>query len=293
MKYTTMIYRVKEWGVASFATPKEFIDNISYHRDSIEEKIKENPTFCCVDSIEDLDTRMKYDTELMDIYKKVRGNVVFSKTKMTVKEKQYRDSGTCFDYPRYLDGRQCIYRKVPREIMGSSRSKTISIVVNIGENFGATKQDMMYKTEAVIEMCKTLQAAGRNVELHVIDLIYFPFRNTRCNLCHHIIIKRGDEPLIVPKVVSILSPYFMRCYMVAGVRTLDYRYEPKYWPRLQNKKFTNSMGMAIKIEQLGTDFCKKLFAFCGIAEDTVVIDKGLLDEWSLRNFRKKNNITIF
>lgn len=281
-----------DWFVLSFPSLEEYIDQLDEKGiTNIKDELTYNANFLCVKDYETLEQNMRYDKELMDIYLKSNGYISFANQKAVAFERQFRESGTHFDYARYLDGRTCVYKRKPVYVSGSGKSKIVSVIVNLSENYLATKKQMMYKTMAVIEIVKALQSQGMNVELHVL-LPSYKFFKTGKSFLVHICLKRGDAPLIVPEVVAACSPYFMRCYFVSAFRN---RFHLKTKTEIEGKVLRSNNGSAIRFDDgtITPSLRDKIFSFCGIERDAIVIEtKSITTSYELKTFRKEHGIQI-
>lgn len=279
------------WFVVSFKSVKEYIDELDESGiENIKYNVHVDPRFSCVKNYDTLLEKMRYDKDLMRTYLKTEGHISFVKEKALVNERKYRDSGTYFEYARYLDGRTCVYKRKPVDMAGSGRGGIVSVVLNVAENCKETKARMMYKTLATIEMVKLLQAQGKNVELHIVAPFVNYFRGGE-NILFHILIKRGDAPLIVPEVVSTCAPYFMRNYIVMAQ---GYNFHLKTRTEFEGTIVRCNHGSAVRFGKYMDDNTKEnIFSFCRIEKTSIIIDsQTCVSEIELNAFRKEHGIQI-
>lgn len=252
--------------------------------------IKRKPVFACVKDLAELLAKINYDEELVSTYNKIRADIYLPSKKSVATVKQYRDSGNHFSYTRYLDGRPCVWKGKKVEIEGSKSSRTIPIIVNIAEPWFATKEEMTFKAIAAAEMVKAIQSQGKNVELFVTAWTHLPTKG-RYDTVHIIKIKGGADPLVIPRLLASVSPYFFRAYMIlAQSRYLRYK---DYTPS-RNNIMRKGCGSVKNINTDRKEFFRLIGAL-GISgvDNAIIIDSGeVTDQNSLENFRKKHGITL-
>ena len=281
-----------------FASPEEFLGAIGKKYlnklGMLIDMGKWRKDFICVDSYAELQEKMKFDKELMDVYFKSEGYITSPKTKSYQYERQYRDSGARFDYGRYLEGRPCVYKMKPYPVSGSHNAKVVHVVVMASEWCHRTKEELMYKTMAVIEVVKALQSNGKNVEIDLVNLSQNTLRSGE-DLCIKINLKKGNQPLVVPKIVSVLSPYFYRCYCISALRVRNHpTFNGLDTKGFGKKVYTSGMGYARPLDCYSNKEKKDLFRTLGIdLASSVVIDTDeILSLKALLAFREKHGILV-
>lgn len=243
--------------------------------------------------------KMVEDKDEISEYKKMRTNITsFAKSKVGY-EKQYRDSGTEFNYSRFIDGRTCVYKKKPVYTNGTISSKLVRIFVYNGGSCGVKSSSLRYQTIATLELIKALQSQGKDVELYSCSIFDDCFCSHNKELLEVVCLKKGNEPLVLPRVVAGASPYFFRCFMVrARSNTVCNSEISKLLGEDEGSaKFDYGMGCVgslLKGDKPRKDILACFSKLSLNTEGAIFIDhQEVRDEYDLKEFRKKHNITIF
>lgn len=285
------VYEDKDNIAIFFNSVKEYIDQL-FDKDLeiLAAEIKRRPSFACVKSYADLLEKMNYDEEFVKTYNDIKAEVYLPSKKSVAVVKQWRDSGNHFNFQRYLDGRPCVWKAKRIEYDGGKQSKTVPIIINLGEPWFREKRQMTFKALAAAEMVKAVQSQGRNAEVYVADFSGRPTKG-RYDTLVVIKIKGGSDPLIVPHLLSAISPYFLRCYLIlAQNKFLRY----KGFTPTRNNIFTKGHGYAKSIVDNRKQFDTLIrgLRIDGV-ENAIIIDTGeVKGPESLKEFRAKYGITI-
>lgn len=265
-----------------------------FHDKDIEilaEEIDFNPMFYCVKSYAELLTKMNYDEAFVKTYNKIKADIYLPSKKSVATFKQYRDSGNHFNFQRYLDGRPCVWKSKKIEDNGGKTSRTVPVLFNLGEHKDVTQRQMSFKALACAEMVKAIQTQGKNAEVYAVKYTGEPTRE-RFELTIVTKIKGGAEPLVIPRLLAALSPYFFRCYYIGAQK--DYIRYKDFTPQQHTNRFRSGHGWS---KEINDDFprYRKLLAKLGLTglENAIVIDTlEVYDKYSLDEFRAKHGITL-
>ena len=275
-----------------FTSTQEYIDQL-YDQDleNMAAQIKESPHYSCVKDCAELLKLMNYDEEFVKLYGKIKADVYLPSKKSVATVKQWRDGGTHFSYSRYLEGRPCVWKGKQVESAGNKASRTVPIMVSLSEPHYVKKDELAFKAIACAEMVKAIQAQGKNVELYAVKWAQDPTTRGGYDTLHIIKVKGGADPLVVPRLLSAVSPYFFRCYM-CNAQSEKFRYKG-FTPKRANI-MRGSLGKVKEIAANRKEFFRLLHALGIIgADDAIIIDSGEVDsDYSLGKFRKKHGITI-
>ena len=274
-----------------FNSVKEYIDQL-FDKDleTLASEIKRRPSFTCVESYADLLSKMNYDEEFVNTYNGIKADVYLPSKKSVAVVKKWRDSGNHFSYTRYMDGRPCVWKAKRIEYEGGKQSRTVPIIINLGEPWYREKKQMAFKALAAAEMVKAIQSQGRNAEVYVADFSGRPTKG-RYDLLLFIKVKGGAEPLVIPRLLSSISPYFFRCFLMYAQR--DFLRYKSFTPT-RNNIFTKGHGYAKSIVDNRKQF-DSLIRGLGIAgvDNAIIIDTGeVRGPETLKEFRAKHGITI-
>lgn len=285
------VYEDKNYIALYFNSIKEYIDQLfDQDLEILSSEIKRRPDFACVSSYPELITKMNYDEEFISSYDKIKADVYLPSKKSVAVVKQWRDSGNHFNFQRYLDGRPCVWKGKRVEYEGGKQSRTVPVFINLSEPWYRTKEQLTYKALATAEMVKAIQSQGRNVELYLADLSARPTFG-RYDTLTVIKVKGGADPLVIPRLLSAISPYFYRCYLLlAQKKFLRYK---GFTPDRSNI-MRKGHGHVRSIAQNKEAFARLIRAL-GIEgmDNAIIIDCGeIIDKHDLEDFRRKHGITL-
>lgn len=259
--------------------------------ETLADEIKWNQRFYCVKSYAELLTKMNYDEAFVKTYNQIKADIYLPSKKSVATVKQYRDSGNHFNFHRFLDGRPCVWKARKIEDCGGKTSRTVPILFNLGELKDVTQKQMSFKALACAEMVKAIQSQGKNAEVYAVKYTGDPTRE-KFELTIVTKIKGGAEPLVIPRLLAALSPYFYRCYYIGAQK--DYIRYKDFTPQRHTNRFRRGHGWS---KEITYDFprYRKLLSKLGLAglENAIVIDTHeVYDKATLEAFRAKHGITL-
>lgn len=124
------------------------------------------------------------------------------------------NDGDELDYDRFLEGLPCLKKRVKK--LGNKNGKFIRLHIGIGENWMVTAEDMLYKSYTAIKLADYLEQQGYRVEIstfaEVADLGRFKGEQLEY-LITEVIIKKAEDPLILPQILTCISPWMFRYHV--------------------------------------------------------------------------------
>lgn len=124
------------------------------------------------------------------------------------------NDGDELDYDRFLEGLPCLKKRVKK--LGNKNGKFIRLHIGIGENWTVTAEDMLYKSYTAIKLADYLEQQGYRVEIsafaEVADLGRFKGEQLEY-IITEIIIKKAEDPLILPQILTCISPWMFRYHI--------------------------------------------------------------------------------
>lgn len=285
------VYEDKNYIAIYFNSIKEYVEQLfDQDLEILSSEIKRRPDFACVKSYAELLTKMNYDEKFVQTYGKIKADIYMASKKSVATVKQWRDGGSYFSYSRYLEGRPCVWKGKRVEYEGGKQSRTVPVFINLSEPWYSTKEELTYKALATAEMVKAIQSQGRNVELYLADLSARPTFG-RYDTLTVIKVKGGADPLVIPRLLSAISPYFYRCYLLlAQKKFLRYK---GFTPNRSNI-MKKGHGHVRSIAQNKEAFARLIRAL-GIegVDSAIIIDsEEVTSQGDLEKFRRKHGITL-
>lgn len=285
------VYEDKNYIAIYFNSIKEYVEQLfDQDLEILSSEIKRRPNFACVKSYAELLTKMNYDEKFVQTYGKIKADIYMASKKSVATVKQWRDGGSYFSYSRYLEGRPCVWKGKRVEYEGGKQSRTVPVFINLSEPWYSTKEELTYKALATAEMVKAIQSQGRNVELYLADLSARPTFG-RYDTLTVIKVKGGADPLVIPRLLSAISPYFYRCYLLlAQKKFLRYK---GFTPNRSNI-MKKGHGHVRSIAQNKEAFARLIRAL-GIegVDSAIIIDsEEVTSQGDLEKFRRKHGITL-
>ena len=122
--------------------------------------------------------------------------------------------GDDINYDRLLDGFPALIKRIKSKNNGLNR--IVNIHVNIAENSDVSYKDMLYKTYTTIRIIDMLENKGYRVGVYVCAISSYTGKYKSANvekLDIRICIKKPEEPVIKPLLLTCISPWFFRYYI--------------------------------------------------------------------------------
>ena len=122
--------------------------------------------------------------------------------------------GDDINYDRLLDGFPALIKRIKSKNNGLNR--IVNIHVNIAENSDVSYKDMLYKTYTTIRIIDMLENKGYRVGVYVCAISSYTGKYKSTNvekLDIRICIKKPEEPVIKPLLLTCISPWFFRYYI--------------------------------------------------------------------------------
>lgn len=122
--------------------------------------------------------------------------------------------GDDINYDRLLDGFPALVKRIKSKNNGFNR--IVNIHVNIAENCSVSYKDMLYKTYTTIRIIDMLENKGYRVGVYVCAITSHTGKYKSANvekLDIRICIKKPEEPVIKPLLLTCISPWFFRYYI--------------------------------------------------------------------------------
>ena len=122
--------------------------------------------------------------------------------------------GDDINYDRLLDGFPALVKRIKSKNNGLNR--IVNIHVNIAENCNVSYKDMLYKTYTTIRIIDMLENKGYRVGVYVCAISSYTGEYKSANvekLDIRICIKKPEEPVIKPLLLTCISPWFFRYYI--------------------------------------------------------------------------------
>lgn len=122
--------------------------------------------------------------------------------------------GDDINYDRLLDGFPALVKRIKSKNNGFNR--IVNIHVNIAENCNVSYKNMLYKTYTTIRIIDMLENKGYRVGVYVCAISSYTGKYKGANvekLDIRICIKKPEEPVIKPLLLTCISPWFFRYYI--------------------------------------------------------------------------------
>lgn len=122
--------------------------------------------------------------------------------------------GDDINYDRLLDGFPALVKRIKSKNNGFNR--IVNIHVNIAENCNVSYKNMLYKTYTTIRIIDMLENKGYRVGVYVCAISSNTGKYKSANvekLDIRICIKKPEEPVIKPLLLTCISPWFFRYYI--------------------------------------------------------------------------------
>lgn len=122
--------------------------------------------------------------------------------------------GDDINYDRLLDGFPALVKRIKSKNNGFNR--IVIIHVNIAENCDVSYKAMLYKTYTTIRIIDMLENKGYRVGVYVCAISSYTGKYKSANvekLDIRICIKKPEEPVIKPLLLTCISPWFFRYYI--------------------------------------------------------------------------------
>lgn len=122
--------------------------------------------------------------------------------------------GDDINYDRLLDGFPALVKRIKSKNNGLNR--IVNIHVNIAENCDVSYKAMLYKTYTTIRIIDMLENKGYRVGVYVCAISSYTGKYKSANvekLDIRICIKKPEEPVIKPLLLTCISPWFFRYYI--------------------------------------------------------------------------------
>lgn len=122
--------------------------------------------------------------------------------------------GDDINYDRLLDGFPALVKRIKSKNNGFNR--IVNIHVNIAENCDVSYKNMLYKTYTTIRIIDMLENKGYRVGVYVCAISSDTGKYKSANvekLDIRICIKKPEEPVIKPLLLTCISPWFFRYYI--------------------------------------------------------------------------------
>ena len=122
--------------------------------------------------------------------------------------------GDDINYDRLLDGFPALVKRIKSKNNGLNR--IVNIHVNIAENCNVSYKAMLYKTYTTIRIIDMLENKGYRVGVYVCAISSYTGKYKSANvekLDIRICIKKPEEPVIKPLLLTCISPWFFRYYI--------------------------------------------------------------------------------
>lgn len=122
--------------------------------------------------------------------------------------------GDDINYDRLLDGFPALIKRIKSKNNGLNR--IVNIHVNIAENSNVSYKDMLYKTYTTIRIIDMLENKGYRVRVYVCAISSYTGKYKSANvekLDIRVCIKKPEEPVIKPLLLTCISPWFFRYYI--------------------------------------------------------------------------------
>lgn len=123
--------------------------------------------------------------------------------------------GDDINYDRLLDGFPALVKRIKSKNNGFNR--IVNIHVNIAENCNVSYKNMLYKTYTTIRIIDMLENKGYRVGVYVRAVSSYTGKYKGANvekLDISICIKKPEEPVIKPLLLTCISPWFFRYYIL-------------------------------------------------------------------------------
>lgn len=151
--------------------------------------------------------------------------------------------GDDINYDRLLDGFPALIKRVKNKNKGFNR--IVNIYVNIAESCDVSYKDMLYKTYTTIRIIDMLENNGYRVGVYVCAVSGYTGKYKGENvstLSIDICIKKPEEPIIKPLLLTCISPWFFRYHVFCYYNSiLDTNMGLGYARRLAKKSTTEDI----------------------------------------------------
>lgn len=174
------------------------------------------------------------------------------------------DDGDDMNYDRFIEGLPSLKKRVRKS--GNLIGRFVNIHVNICECAGVNYEKMLYKAYTAIKIIDYLEKEGFRTQVSVCTEVeglgylkdaYLQY------LCTEVVIKKIDEPTILPTILTCISPWMFRHHFF------------KFW----TAKFNTRYGLG------RPSFERK----ASTKEDIYISSGECLDEQSMKNKIKEIN----
>lgn len=150
--------------------------------------------------------------EGLDKLEKLDEDLIFGGSKTNYKYDE--NDGDDMNYDRFIEGLPSLRKR--QRTGGDKNGKFIKLHVGICESCTVSAKDMLYKSYTALKLADYLESQGYRVQIstfaEVESLGYYKKDHIEYLLVE-VVFKRFEDPLILPTMLTCVSPWFFRYHM--------------------------------------------------------------------------------